>query len=328
MTRRAGRAGRRRGGRRGRRGTPRSPPPGRSASALTVTSRRRRSSSSVAGRTSGSAPGRGVGLRPGAHEVVRAAVAGAHGGGAEALVHRRLPRAQALRRGAEVALDDEVELAGLAAEEEVADRPADEADPVPGAEDVGDPRAAGQRPQRLEGLVRRPHAGMVAAGAARRPAGLGPGGAGVADGRGAGAAVAAAGTGSPPRAARGSPPEPGAPPRGRSAASSGDRRAPGARRTQDATRPRSAARGARAGRRPPSGGAPGPGRPCAEPPRSGPRGQLHAVRVPRRRGARSARSASAPAAERPPRPRPRSTPARRCRPAARWSFASAIVCCP
>ena len=91
----------------------------------------------------------------------------AQGGGAEALVHRRLTGAEAGERVGEVALDDEVELSRLAAEQEVADGAPDEADPVPGPEGGGDPRAARLGPQRLEGLVRRPHAGMVAAVAAR-----------------------------------------------------------------------------------------------------------------------------------------------------------------
>lgn len=59
---------------------------------------------------------------------------------------------QACRGGIDVAVDDDVELAGCALEQQVADRAADEADAVAGREGAQQQRAAGVGAQRLQCL--------------------------------------------------------------------------------------------------------------------------------------------------------------------------------
>jgi hypothetical protein len=100
---------------------------------------------------------RRVGLPACPHEVEDAAVVGHDVVRAEALVvaHDLAQRARQRRR---LTLDDDVELARRAAQQHVPDGPAD--DPRAGgiAEHVEQPRAAGQRAQRVEGFGGRAHA--------------------------------------------------------------------------------------------------------------------------------------------------------------------------
>ena len=92
----------------------------------------------------------GVGLGAGAHEVVRAAVDG-DARGPEAVVGGDLA-AEAIGGGVDVALDDHVELAPLAAEQQVAHGAADEVHAVAGREGAQQPRAARVDAQHVEGV--------------------------------------------------------------------------------------------------------------------------------------------------------------------------------
>ena len=98
--------------------------------------------------------GQGAGVRvalgAGAHEV-EGAVADRHACGPEALVSGDLA-AQACGGGVDVALDDHVELAPRAAEQEVAHGPADEVHAFAGREGVQQPRAARVDAQHVEGV--------------------------------------------------------------------------------------------------------------------------------------------------------------------------------
>ena len=92
----------------------------------------------------------GVALGAGAHEV-EGALADADARGPEALVGRDLA-SEARRRGVDVALDDDVELAPRAPQQQVAHSPADEVDPVARREGAQQPRAARVGAQHVEGI--------------------------------------------------------------------------------------------------------------------------------------------------------------------------------
>ena len=92
----------------------------------------------------------GVALGAGAHEV-EGALAGPHARGPEALVGGDLAP-QARRGGVDVALDDHVELAPRASEQQVAHGPADQVHAVAGREGAQQPRAARVGAQHVEGV--------------------------------------------------------------------------------------------------------------------------------------------------------------------------------
>ena len=121
-----------------------------------------------AANTSGSAPGRSVRLAARGGEVP-AAIAVAHRRGAEALVrHARAARDQPRRERVDVALDDDVELARLAAEQQVAHGAADEVHALHARGRVEQPPAARQLPQAFAQVV---HGNSLALAADRgRPA--------------------------------------------------------------------------------------------------------------------------------------------------------------
>jgi outer membrane protein assembly factor BamB len=101
-----------------------------------------------------------VALGAGPHEV-EGAVADAHARGPEAIVGGALA-AEARRGGVDVALENEVELARRASQQEVADGAADEVHALVGREGVEQPRAAGIGAQDLEGLLRAAHGAIQA----------------------------------------------------------------------------------------------------------------------------------------------------------------------